>query len=401
MRIAVYHNLPSGGGKRAVLEMTRRLATKHEVDVYTLSGAEHDFCDLRPHCRRHIAFSFRPLPLVCRPFGRLNQGIRSLDLLRLRTLQRQIATQIDAAGYDVVFVHNCQYGQSPSLLTFLQTPSIYYCQEPPRHLYEPHIDRPYDRHSTSQKLGNLFDPFPRLYRRTLATLDRRNVHAAHLVLVNSAYSRETLYRTYGIFARVCYLGVDTEHFRPLSLQKGDFVFSVGRLNPRKGFDFLLESLSKIEETERPSIVIVSDYTDPQEYLYLCDLAKRLKVSVTFQGLVSDDELVCLYNQAKLTVYTPIMEPFGFVPLESMACGTPVVAVREGGIRETVRHNENGLLLERDPQLFADAVVQLLSDPGRYQQFITKGRQHVEASWSWTQCLRNIDLFLSRTAGGQI
>ena len=261
MRIAVYHNLPSGGGKRALYEMTRRLATKHDVDVYTLSVAEHDFCDLRPHCNRYVVFPFRPLPLSRRPFGRLNQGIRSLDLLRLRTLQKRIARHIDDQGYDLVFAHVCRFGQSPSLLQYLKTPSVYYCQEPPRLLYEPREGRPYDHVSTVQHIGNLFDPLPGLYRRTMASLDRKNVHAATSVLVNSHYSRETLYRVYGIFSVFSRLGVDTTRFHPLGIEKERMVLSVGALTPKKGFDFLIRSLACIEASRRPALVIVSNFAD--------------------------------------------------------------------------------------------------------------------------------------------
>ena len=134
MKIAVYHNLPSGGGKRALYELTMRLANSHEIDVYTLTCAEHEFCDLRPYCRHHHVYPFLPLPLARRPFGRLNQGIRAVDLLRLRRVQRYIARDVDRRRYDVVFVHNCQYGQAPTLLRFLRTPSVYYCQEPPRQM---------------------------------------------------------------------------------------------------------------------------------------------------------------------------------------------------------------------------------------------------------------------------
>ena len=286
MRIAIYHNLPSGGGKRALYEMTRRLAERHEISVYTLSTADHDFCDLRPYCARHIVFPFHPLPLARRPFGRLNQGIRSLDLLRLRTLQRQIAAQVDAAGHNVVFVHNCQYGQSPSLLRFLQTPSAYYCGEPPRQIYEPAIDRPYGRFSKVQRLGNLVDPFPSLYRRTLAGLDRENVRTARLVLANSAYTRESLYRIYGIFARVCYLGVDIQSFHPLELSKEDFVLSVGALTPRKGFDFLIQSLALLNPLQRPRLILASNHTEEAEQQYLAQLAGRLQVDVEFQRQIS-------------------------------------------------------------------------------------------------------------------
>jgi glycosyltransferase involved in cell wall biosynthesis len=393
MHIAIYHNLPSGGGKRALHEMTRHLAVNHDVDVYTLSCAEHDFCDLRLHCKRHVVFPFRLLPLTRRPFGRLNPGIRSLDLVRLRTLQRRIAAQIDATGYDVIFVHNCQYGQSPSLLLFLKTPSVYYCQEPPRQIYEPPIDRPYNRFSRAQRLGNLVDPLPGLYRRTLATLDRKNARAADLVLTNSAYSRESLYRVYGIFARVCYLGVDTERFRPLSLPKEDFVLSVGALNPRKGFDFLIQSLALLAPLQRPCLVVVSNHTEEREQGYLAQLAGRLQVEVEFRPQVSEPQLLALYSQARATIYAPIMEPFGFVPIESMACGTPVIGVREGGVRESIVHGVTGLLTERDPQAFAAAVKRMLADPAWASKLGQNGQRHVQEAWTWEASLSQLEASL--------
>ncbi len=397
MKIAIYHNLPSGGGKRALYEMTTRLAAKHEVDVYTLSVAEHDFCDLRPHCKRHVVFPFRPLPLARRPFGRLNQGMRSLDLLRLRTLQRRIAAQIDAAGYDVAFVHNCQYGQSPSLLVSLQTPSAYYCAEPPRQIYEPPIDRPYNRYSRVQRLGNLADPFPGLYRKTLAALDRKNVHATSLMLTNSAYSRESLYRVYGIFARVCYLGVDAERFKPLPLVREDFILTVGQLVPRKGFDFLIRSLARLAPEHRPSLSIVSNFGVASEKAYLEQVARDLHVAVSFRTLVTEAELVRLYNQARLTVYAPIMEPFGFVPLESMACATPVVGVREAGVRESVLHEVTGLLVERDEAAFAEAIRRLLGDPGLCRAYGQQGRAYVEQRWRWERTVEDLERYF-RVAG---
>ncbi len=399
MKLAIYHNLPSGGGKRALHEMARRLAARHELNIYTLSTAEHDFCDLRPYCAQHNVFSFRPLPLAQRPFGRLNQGIRSLDLLRLEKVQRRIAAQIDQGGYDVVFVHNCQYSQSPGLLKFLRTPSVYYCQEPPRLLYEPPAERPYNRFSPAQRLGNLVDPFPGLYRRTLRRLDRANALAAGKVLVNSHYSRETLYRTYGIFAHVGRLGVDMERFRHLSLDKEPRVVSVGALVPNKGFDLVIRSLAQIEASQRPALTIISNAVNPPEYDYLVELAGSLGVAVDFRAGVSDDALIETYNRALLTVYAPVMEPFGFVPLESMACGTPVVGVNEAGVRETVRHEETGLLVERDPAAFARAIIGLLADRPRLARLGQQGREVVLAQWRWDAAMQTIEEHLLKAGQG--
>lgn len=75
-----------------------------------------------------------------------------------------------------------------------------------------------------------------------------------------------------------------------------------------------------------------------------------------------DQLVLEYNKAQICVYAPVLEPLGLVPLESMACGTPVVGVREGGVLESIVHEQTGLLTERDPAQFAGAVQHLLSNP---------------------------------------
>ncbi len=397
MKIAIYHNLPSGGAKRALCEITSRLHRAHTVDVYTLSSAEHDFCDLRPHCRQHRVFPFRPLPLARSPFGRVNQLVRVADLLRLNVLQRRIAADIAMQTYDVVFVHHCRIGQSPALMRFLRTPIVYFCHEPPRQLIEKPGARPIGQTVSRQRLLDACDPLPGLYKRLLLTMDQRNVHAADLVLVNSAYSRETLYRVYGIFAQVCSLGVDAALFRPLNLPKEQFVLSVGQLHALKGFDFLIRSLAKLPVGQRPRLIIACNAVVAQEEQHLRGLASELGVSLEIRPRVSDDELVQLYNRALFTVYAPVMEPFGFVPIESMACATPVVGVREAGVRETVVDGVNGVLVDRDELQFAHAVAALLADPLRRDQLGRQAREHVARCWSWDATIRNVERALLHAA----
>ncbi len=397
MRIAVYHNLPSGGGKRALYEMTRHLAAQHAVDVYTLSCASHDFCDLRPLAQRHIITPFKPLPLARRPFGRLNQGLRAITLRRVQQLQRRVARQIDAGGYDVVFAHNCQFVQSPGVLQFLRTPTVYYCGEAPRAIYEPRLPRPYTRLTAKQHAINLFDPLPALYRSTLARLDRANVRRATRVLTNSAYTRETLYHIYGIFAHVGYLGVDADLFRPLGLARENYVISVGMINPQKGFDFLIRSLALLDRAQRPKLLIVCNSADVREQAYLSTLAHGFQVDLEFRSLVTDDELVRLYNQARATVYTPVMEPFGFVPLESMACETAVIGVREGGVRESVVTGATGILVDREPEAMASALRRLLADPAEAERLGRHGRVNVLEQWTWTSSLAKIERHLAEVA----
>jgi len=401
VKIAVYHNLPSGGGKRALQELLRRLSARHAIDAFSLTTANHEYCDIRPYCRHHTVYRFEPLPLARPPFGRVNQGIRAVDLVRLNRTQRVVTRDIDAGDYDVVFVHNCQFGASPGLLRSLNTPSVYYCAEPPRAAIEPVVPRPYLQYTRWKRWANLLDPFPAIYRRVLLASDRRNALSASRILANSDYSRESLYRVYGSFAQVSYLGVDTDHFGPAALSDGEFVLSVGALQARKGFDFLVESLGVLDRATRPGLIIVSNYQERRERWYLEDLAEEHGVVVEFKTMVSDEALRVLYSQALLVLYAPIMEPFGLVPLEAMACGTPVVAVREAGVRETVRHGETGLLAPRDPAQFSEAVHALLHDPEQRARLGRCAREYVVENWSWDAAAARVEEHLRAVAGGHV
>jgi len=399
MRIAVYHNLTSGGAKRALNEQMKRLQDRLTFDVYTLESADHEFADIRQFAASYKIYPFNPLPLFESPFGRLNQAVRLLDLRRLRKLTRRIGAEIESEDYDVVYVNPCQFENAPGVIRSLRrSPAVFYCQEPLRIAYETMPRRPYDPDSTRRRrLINRIDPLPGLYRSALRRADRLNLLDADLVLVNSEFIRDAVRRIYKAEAQVSYLGVDTGQFRPLGLEKLDMVLSVGSLTPLKGFDFLIVSLAEIPESERPPLVIASNFQNPAEKAYLEALAGQKKVAVRLIGNVSEERLVELYNQARLTVYAPVREPFGFVSLESMACGTPVIAVREGGIQETVLHEQTGILVDRDPQLFAEAICTLFADPSKARHFGKMGQEHVTRRWTWERSVDILEGYLSSAA----
>jgi glycosyltransferase involved in cell wall biosynthesis len=74
------------------------------------------------------------------------------------------------------------------------------------------------------------------------------------------------------------------------------------------------------------------------------------------------ELVNLLNRATAMLYAPRLEPFGLAPLEANACGLPVIAVPEGGVRETIVHGLNGLLVPPDARHLGAAMEELLDNP---------------------------------------
>jgi glycosyltransferase involved in cell wall biosynthesis len=397
LHVAVYHNLHSGGAKHSLYETVHRLAKRHHVDLFCLSTADVDFFDLRKFVEEHVVFEFKPGRLFRSPFGRLNQAVRWRDLARLEQVQRRVTAEIDRRKYDVVYVHPCQFTQSPSLLRYLRTPSLYHSREPLRRFYEPPLPRAYrDERGWRGILGQI-DPFNRAYEQRLRQLDRKNIRYATRIVTNSFFTREALYRIYGVDARVVYHGVDLETFRPLDLPRENMVLSVGALTPNKGFDFIIESLGLLPKHLRPTFVVVSNYQEQAELAYLEELASKRGVSLRLRVRVRIDELVHLYNTARCTVYTPILEPFGLVPLESMACGTPVVAVKEGGVRESVVDGQTGLLLDRDPEQFAAAVRTLLENEELAKRYGRQARAYTLEKWPWDKRIRQLEEHLVQVA----
>ena len=126
--------------------------------------------------------------------------------------------------------------------------------------------------------------------------------------------------------------------------------------------------------------------------------------VDFESLVGidDEELVSLLNKALMMVYGPRLEPFGFAPLEGNACGLPVVAVAEGGIRETVIDGINGLLVECDPDAMAGAIKRLIIDPQEARRLGKTGRKLVEDNWSCEAAVARLERRLKQVydAGNQ-
>jgi glycosyltransferase involved in cell wall biosynthesis len=287
--------------------------------------------------------------------------------------------------------------QAPMVLNYLQTPTVYHVQEPPRWAYELSIPRPYLAGRWRKRLDRV-DPLISLHWQAFTMLDRRNTLAATRLLANSCFTAANVQDVYGRHAEVAYLGVDSRVFHPLSDEKKeDFVLSVGELRPNKGFDFLIAAIARVAAADRPPLRIIGNASNQQEYAYLVSLAREKGVELDIEVMVDQETLVRRYNQAALLVYAPIHEPFGLVPLEAMACGTPVVAVAEGGVKETVLHHVTGLLTPREPGAFAAAVEQLLRDPERRNQMGNSGRQQTAAHWSWDTSVRHIESCLRDAA----
>ncbi len=166
------------------------------------------------------------------------------------------------------------------------------------------------------------------------------------------------------------LGVDTTHqFVPIqsgTVNEGPRLLYVGRIVELKGIHLMIEALAAISVTvPSVSLRLVGPEPDPTYSASLRETARRLGVSerVTFAGALPRDSVRAEYQQATLMVLPSQDEGYGMVVAESMACGTPVVALAGSpGPEDMITSGQDGLLVE--PMNLASGIIRLLRDPAR-------------------------------------
>ena len=210
--------------------------------------------------------------------------------------------------------------------------------------------------------------------------EARIVGTADRVVAATTIERAHLVSHYGAAAaRIAVIpcGVDTELFAPgdqaaarraLGLDDRPRLLYVGRLAPIKGLETLLDGMGRLRAAgSRAHLCIVGGDADEPLDGHEGELRARLRRldlhdTVTFVGAQPQERLRAWYVAADATVLPSYYESFGMVALEAMACGSPVVASRVGGLQTTVRDGVTGLLTpDHDAAALADTLARLLDD----------------------------------------
>lgn len=221
----------------------------------------------------------------------------------------------------------------------------------------------------------LFESHPQFFsataRLSLATLVRRTVQRAALVLTVSEFTRGELKARYGVSDDKLVLtpnGIDLERFSPgerkasqsiIGLRYGvhDYLLTVGRIEPRKNHSAILRAYSVLRARGRdlPCVVFAGarDAAYPQVRQQVAELG--LEDRVLFLHDLGDEMLPHLYRAALATVYPSFAEGFGIPPLEAMACGCPVICSETTALREVL-----GTAGVRVDPSRADSLVEALS-----------------------------------------
>jgi D-inositol-3-phosphate glycosyltransferase len=230
----------------------------------------------------------------------------------------------------------------------------------------------------------------------------------HRIITATEQEKTALMATYGISPDrigVVPCGVNLRMFRPLDrklaiehanlhLSDGEkTVLFVGRIDSLKGIDLLIRSIAYLKPENKVRLIIVGgDKQNQPDIAGLEALSAQLGIenNVSFLGTVKHDKMPYFYNAADVCVVPSHYESFGLVALESLACGTPVVATDVGILKSIIQPGETGYIVdERTPEGLGDRIAAVLAWPERTERKARAVRSSVK-NYSWKNIAGQID-----------
>lgn len=357
MKIAVFHELPPGGARKAVNEIAKRLKKRHQLDSFIVDERFPE--EELKYFGNVNYFKFAPMPWRGKNWiARIYKD--SFELLKLYILHRKISRKINSGGYDLVFVHGSKYTEAPFLLRLLRIPSIFYS-------HNPYYRKGYESIFNNSNLNWIRRIYEHLNNAVRKFIDRKNIKRATYVLANSKYTQLQIYNTYSIASEVYYLGVNEKLFNYSKKEKDIDILFIGSYHPVDGLQFLKEALKKIKIKLKVKLILFEN-----------------------EWIDDDREMNSLYQRSKIFVALAQNEPFGLSVLEAMSSNVPVIALNEGGYRETVANNKTGYLISKDSVQLSKKIVHLLSDKVLGSKMGSEARKEIEKKWSWDLRVKDLE-----------
>lgn len=243
----------------------------------------------------------------------------------------------DLSSYDLIISSSsacAKWVRNPNNVTH-----VCYCHSPMRYIWD--------------LFGDYFGPsssplvrWPaKLFRPYLQYCDLKSNKGVTHFLANSTEVQERIERIYGRESEVIHPPVDVDRFK-VKTGKGDHYLVISALVPYKKIELAVKVCTK---RGWPLLVVGKGSEESS-------LRKMAGPTVFFKGWVSDEEMPRFYDKAKALLF-PGKEDFGIVPVESLASGCPVIAYGEGGVKDTLKDGETGVLFYEQTEAALEAAIE--------------------------------------------
>ena len=217
-------------------------------------------------------------------------------------------------------------------------------------------------------------------RSTIYKEDRRSLEEAKKIFTISPRVTERLKH---------YLDINSEILPPppplfgkyFSETKGSYILSVGRLCSMKRTDMIIKAMPHVSSSLKLKVVGLADEPGYQDYLDSEVKKHNLADRIEFLGRVNDEQLISLYANCFAVSFSPYDEDFGFVTLEALLSGKPVITTDDaGGVLGFVKDGINGLIVQPNPEAMSAAINKLCDSDDFYQGLVRNCK--LEGSLSW-------------------
>lgn len=317
MKIAIVHEFLTkiGGAEKVLLELHKIYP---DTPIYTLlydqkgTGGKFNDCEI-------ISSSLKKYPSF----------IRRKTKLFLPRLAQAIE-EFDFSEYDVVISSSNSF--SHGILTKPSTFHVCYCHSPMRYVWDW-----YHEYMEENNIGyGVRGLFIRNLLHKIRLWDKVSSNRVDYWIANSKNVQNRIEKYYHKKSHIIFPPVEVEKIKPSSNIPDDYYVIVSRLEPYKNIDLAIKAFN----LSGHQLIIIGTGSDETR------LRKISHNNIEFLGWQSDDAVHEYMRNAKGLIFTG-EEDFGLTPVESMACGRPVVALKRGGALETIIENKTGVFFEEE------------------------------------------------------
>jgi glycosyltransferase involved in cell wall biosynthesis len=362
-----------GGGERVVLKIAQHYKAPIYVAEYDPSNTFEGFEEL----------DVRMIPkkgmLSKLPYGRASQGLSyGLGFYNL-----DLQDEFDVINAHMAPSHWCANRNERVL---------WYCHTPLRDIYDL-----YEYRMAMRKPH--MKPVYMLGAAAVRAIDQKVVKKIPYIIANSPNIKSRISKYYNREdARVLGGGVDLKNYS----SKGDqrYFFYPSRISPNKRQDYAIEAFKIFSRKVKGYRLIICGPVSKDKFYY--DYYRKIYESargssrIEFLTEVTEKRLIELFSNCTAVLYPPINEDYGIVPLEAMASGKPIIAVNEGGPKETILHGKTGMLVN-SPAEMAIAMESVARDGELSARLGKAGRSRVKKGYSWETFFTEFDKYLKMTS----